>query len=118
MTTDAEREGARVRVWTVDLDAAPDVVARAADVLDEGELARAGRLRDAWARRRWTVAHGALREILSACVGVDAGDLEFETGSSGKPALRAPSAERVRFNLAHSGAVALVAVCADYDVGV
>jgi 4'-phosphopantetheinyl transferase len=56
-----------------------------------------------------------LETVLARYTGVDSGSLDFELTPHGKPVL---SGSRLRFNLAHSGEVALVAVTRDRDVGV
>ena len=59
----------------------------------------------------------ALREILGRYLGRPADELRFERGRYGKPRLAEPAGE-LAFNLSHSGALALVAVAADREVGV
>jgi 4'-phosphopantetheinyl transferase len=56
-----------------------------------------------------------LETVLARYLGVDASSLILEPAAHGKPAL---PGSRLRFNLAHSGDVALVAVAQDRDVGV
>jgi 4'-phosphopantetheinyl transferase len=56
-----------------------------------------------------------LETVLARYTGVDAGSLSLELTAQGKPVL---PGSRLRFSLAHSGEVALVAVARDRDVGV
>ena len=56
-----------------------------------------------------------LETVLARYTGVDPGSLILELTPQGKPVL---PGSRLRFNLAHSGEVALVAVARDRDVGV
>ncbi len=66
--------------------------------------------------RRWVVAHGALREILAEYVNEDAERLDVTRGATGKLTLiRHPD---LRFNLSHSGSLALIGVSWDHDIGV
>ena len=105
-----------VHVWTLRLDLPEAVHDRVAGVLSAAETARAERFVVAAARTRYAAARGLLRVILSGYVGRAPGDLTFEAGSGGKPALagvRGP-----RFNLSHAGAMGLVAVSAGAEVGV
>ncbi|WP_139556759.1 4'-phosphopantetheinyl transferase family protein [Methylotetracoccus oryzae] len=103
-----------VHVWEVDLDA-PDAWPCC---LDETERQRAQRFRFERDRRRWVAAHTALRRILSRYVGMGPDRLQFLTTEHGKPYLPAECAGRgIRFNLSHSGALALIAV-ARAEVGV
>ena len=103
-----------VHVWEVDLDA-PDAWPCC---LDETERQRAQRFRFERDRRRWVAAHTALRRILSRYVGMGPDRLQFLTTEHGKPYLPAECAGRgIRFNLSHSGALALIAV-ARAEIGV
>jgi 4'-phosphopantetheinyl transferase len=96
-----------VRVWWVRLnrgDASPPTAA---------EAAHAARLATPTLRRRYLRAHAALRDILGS---VTAAPLDFALLEKGKPYLA--SAPEIRFNLAHSREMALVAVALDVEVGV
>jgi len=64
-------------------------------------------------RRRYLRAHAALRAILGS---VTSAKLDFAAHEKGKPYL--PSAPEIRFNLAHSHDMALVAVAREVEVGV
>jgi len=92
---------------------------RLTDPLTSEEHARARRFRHARDRASFVAARGALRRILAHYLATAPGDLVFEYGAFGKPALagraRCPD---IRFNLAHSGEVAVLAVTCGRDVGV
>jgi 4'-phosphopantetheinyl transferase len=68
-------------------------------------------------RRRFAAARGILRELLGRYLGVDSSALVFVYGSHGKPALASPW-EGLRFNVSHSGGLALFAFATGQDVGV
>ena len=59
----------------------------------------------------------ALREVLGRYVDEQPAGIELRTGAHGKPALADPSSP-LRFNLSHSGDLALVAVTQGREVGV
>jgi 4'-phosphopantetheinyl transferase len=59
----------------------------------------------------------ALREVLGRYLGLDPGEVELAARPGGKPELAGEAAGRLRFNLSHSGEVALIAVGSD-EVGV
>ena len=100
-----------VEVWVAPLDVdAPPLVA----CLSARERRRAARFRTARDARRFAAAHGWLRHVLGAVLGLSPGDVRLADGA-GKPHLaggRGP-----RFNLSYSGEVALVAVSL-HEVGV
>jgi 4'-phosphopantetheinyl transferase len=65
------------------------------------------------------VARGALRAILARYLATSPSELRFDYGRHGKPALDAArNAGDLRFNLAHSGGVALYGVTRGRDLGV
>ena len=107
-----------VHVWRVAL--ADE--ARAASywaLLSDDERRRASRFVRDVHRRRFVLAHGALRIILAGYVGTEPTSLDFVTGEHGKPALRQGSGwPAVEFNLSHSDDLALVAVAHARPVGV
>lgn len=104
-----------VHVWRVDLEA--PTPGPAVKTLDPAEKARAARFVFERDRRRFVASHGALRAILSLYVGEAPEDVAFTEGPHGKPALLQGKGA-VRFNLSHSGEIALVAVGRDREVGV
>ncbi|MFJ9005172.1 4'-phosphopantetheinyl transferase family protein [Streptomyces canus] len=114
MTDGSDAPG--VDVWTVPLDGPPATVATLARILSEGEAERADRCRFENDRRRFVIAHGALRLILAGCLDVPPEELRLRRGRHGKPRLAGSS--DVRFNLSHSGELALVAVTRHQEVGV
>ena len=88
-------------------------------LLDEGERLRAAAFRFARDRDRFVASHGAARVILARYLETEPGLVRFMTGPNGKPALAGSSASfDLRFNLSHSGNLALVAVTAGREVGV
>lgn len=84
--------------------------------LTKEELERAGRFVTQALRTRFVAARGQLREILAAHTGVTPAAVSFTYNAYGKPSLAGDGA--VRFNLAHSGELALLAVTLGQEVGV
>lgn len=111
-TLQASRD--RVDVWVVRLAENPD--GAALETLDAAERAHAARLRVATAR--WVAARVALRRVLGGYLGTDARSVRIEAGPNGKPRLAPGAASDLRFNLSHSGDLALIAVRLGYEVGV
>jgi 4'-phosphopantetheinyl transferase len=68
-------------------------------------------------RLRRAEAQRALRQVLAAYLDEDPRRIELRDGAAGKPALAWPG-HPLRFNLSHSGALALVAVAFGREVGV
>jgi 4'-phosphopantetheinyl transferase len=103
-------EAHAVHVWRVPLD--DD--ARVGDywaLLSVDEQARASRFVREVHRRRFVVAHGALRTIVAGYVDERPEALEFEIAEHGKPRLRGDArTPAIEFNLSHSEDLALVAV--------
>ncbi|MFF0312972.1 4'-phosphopantetheinyl transferase family protein [Streptosporangium sp. NPDC004379] len=98
-----------VRVWKVRLDRAE----RPGwwGWLSEGERERARAFARAADRRRYVVAHAALRSVLGGVCGVPAARLAFSPDASGRPRLDLGGGRPAPdFNLSHSDEWALIAV--------
>lgn len=108
-----------VHVWRAALDISDSRRERLLQVLSEDELVRAGRFYFQRDHDRFVVARGLLRTILGHYLSTDPVCLKFEYGSHGKPSLAHEwCAQRIRFNLSHSGGLALYAIALEREVGV
>lgn len=103
-----------LHIWCADLDAPgwPSASGLPAD-----ERARANRFLRTDARLQWVTARWALRMVLSRYLDQEPAEIKLARGEHGKPCL-AEEPERLEFNLSHSGAIALIAVCDSCAVGV
>lgn len=103
-----------LHVWRAQLDAGewPN-----AENLPAAERERAAVMSRADARRRWVGARWALREVLGRYLDRDPAAIELRFGERGKPLLADPDAS-LRFNLSHSGDLALIAIGEEREVGV
>jgi len=107
-----------VHVWRVALDAAADRIEALASHLDRDEAERAARFRFDIDRIRFVACRGTLRSILARCLDLPPGAVGFEYSAHGKPRLAARHGSRLRFNVSHSGGIALIALACGRDVGV
>jgi 4'-phosphopantetheinyl transferase len=105
-----------VHLWRAPLDWPPEILDALAATLDLPERERAACFRFPRHRDRWIAARAALRDVLSRYLAASPRSLRFAAGPQGKP--RLDGVDEPRFNLAHSGALALVAVAAGREVGV
>lgn len=111
--------GEGVHVWCAPLNPPDDVVRRYRELLAPDEWARADRFRFDQHRRQFTVARGVLRTLLGRYLEVDPRRVEFRYGSHGKPELGgALAGSDLRFNVSHSGELALYAVSRGRELGV
>jgi 4'-phosphopantetheinyl transferase len=105
-----------VHIWRADLTAIGD---RPAQLLCSEELARAARIVPERKRVLWGHSRGVLRTLLGRYLDRDPRELRFVSGPHGKPALRREEAsEDLRFNMSHSGGLALYSVTVGREVGV
>jgi 4'-phosphopantetheinyl transferase len=108
---------ADVHVWCARLDdAAAADKARAILSVDERE--RADRFHFERDRRRFTNARATLRVLLGRYLGMPPCDVIFGYGEYGKPALGGGREGSLRFNVSHSGELALFAIARTVEVGV
>jgi 4'-phosphopantetheinyl transferase len=105
-----------LRWWAVRLDR--PVAAGELALLDDEERARADRFHFPQHRRRFVLAHVALRRLLAVALEVAPDAIAYRFGPQGKPALAGAAGERLEFNLAHSGELAVVALSAAEPVGI
>jgi 4'-phosphopantetheinyl transferase len=104
-----------IDLWLVDLDRYASAVT--IDGLQADELARAQAFHFARDRSRFMAGRHALRGLLAAALGELPGDLRLIADRFGKPRLE-HGAERLQFNLSHSGPVAIMALSTSVPVGV
>lgn len=105
---------AELHVWRVELDSQGWA---GAGNLPSAERDRAEAIERPRARRRWVASRWALREVLGSYLGEEPAGIELRFGERGKPML-AESDASLRFNLSHSGELALIAICEGREVGV
>jgi 4'-phosphopantetheinyl transferase len=106
----------RVDLWRVALNVEPACQAALGDLLSSQETQQACRFQFERDRRRYLVAHAALRTILSRYLGCDPHAVHYQVSSYGKPSLKGHAG--LHFNLAHSHELALIAVTALGEIGV
>lgn len=88
-----------------------------AGLLTNEERERAARIRTEAGQRRWIAARAALRVILARHLDAEPGDVPLRFGPHGKPELDLEPTP-LRFNLSHSGDLALIALSAEREVGI
>jgi 4'-phosphopantetheinyl transferase len=101
-----------VEVWQAGLAQPPALVERLGAMLNDPERERAARLA---AAPPWIVARAALRIVLAGHLGLHPADVELGAGEHGKPEVMGAA---LRFNLSHSGDVALIALTEHAEVGI
>jgi len=115
---DLLRQPDALHIWRAALDVGPEQRARLWHALEADERRRAERLRFEVLRQRFIAAHGMLRDVLSRYMAVPPESVRFAVRPGGKPELASGESASWRFNLSHSGAMALVAVAWRREVGV
>jgi 4'-phosphopantetheinyl transferase len=108
-----------VHIWRSFLNPPLWHVSALKQILAPDERARADRFVRAEDRTRFIVGRGVLRTILGRYLGLDPRQLQFSYNPFGKPALEAAAGgELIRFNVSHSGNIALYAVASGRAIGV
>jgi len=110
--------GDAVHVWRATLSLAEAQVTALGSLLNAEEQARARRLRFEDKRRSFVAARGILRCILGRYLNLSPQQVEFSYSAQGKPELAPLHATELRFNLAHSGNLALVALACARPIGI
>jgi len=104
-----------VHLWRSSTRLSPGLISDLEPLLSREERDKAARFRRDTDRQRYVAAHAMLRLVLGGYVDATPESLVFGTGQHGKPTLEHDSG--LFFNLAHSGDVALLAVCRGSAVG-
>jgi 4'-phosphopantetheinyl transferase len=107
-----------IHVWRISLAVGEKPCAGFMPILAADEKKRAVGFKFEVDRQRFVVAHGVLRILLSAYLHVPPEHLVLNPGSRGKPRLVDQSDGSIRFNLSHSGEMALCAFAQGREVGV
>lgn len=105
-------------VWRIDLAALAPRLPDLLPTLSEDERDRADRFHFPDGRIRYVVARGAMRDILSRYLDCPPAAVQFQYSEHGKPSLAGTPPVDLRFNISHSGTLALCAVALGRSVGV
>lgn len=105
-----------VHVWRAPLDVPSERAERIRDLLSPDEQIQADRFASPAHRIRFIVAHGALRRLIADYENLSAFDQPFAKRPRGKPEI--PDSASLRFNLAHSDDLAVMAFARGHEVGI
>ncbi|CAK0777886.1 4'-phosphopantetheinyl transferase [Gammaproteobacteria bacterium] len=105
-----------VHLWCVSLDLSAERVESLKVLLNERERARSSRLRLPLLRERSVVTQATLHLLLGRYLGLPPEAVALTTGPHGKPSLG--EAAELRFNLTHSGGLAVYALTLGREVGI
>ena len=109
----------KVHVWRASLEVTASRVQTLQNTLATDELSRAERFYFEKDRKRFVVARGLLRAILSRYLSIEASQLRFCYSPYGKPALATtPGQDTLSFNVSHSHGLALYAVTRGREIGI
>ena len=108
-----------VHIWHALLEQPGETVQALRAVLSEDELKRAERFHFDLHRWHFVAGRAILRHLLSLYTGIEPGQLQLEYTRNGKPYLPGMEDESgIRFNLSHSGGMAVYAFTRGREVGI
>lgn len=108
-----------VHIWHASLEQPGEAVQALRAFLSEDELKRAERFHYDLHRGHFIAGRGILRHLLSLYTGIEPGQLQLEYTRNGKPFLPGmDGASGIRFNLSHSGGMAVYAFTRGREVGI
>lgn len=113
-------ETGEVHLWRASLSPEGTALSVYESGLSGVERERAGKFHSRADAEKFIAAHGALRVILGAYAGMQPRELMFSRSAFGKPSLmnEEEACADIRFNMADSGDVALVAISRGREIGV
>lgn len=86
--------------------------------LSSDEQARAQRLIVPHKRKQFITSRSFLRRVLAAYLELEPLSIQLDYGDQGKPRLAATHSSVIRFNLSHSGELAVLAVAQEFEIGI
>ena len=104
-------------VWEISLIVPKDDFDEYRKLLSPDEVTRASRFHFEKDSRKFTIARGALRSILACYAQMPARELRFICSQHGKPSLTDVGGD-LRFNVSHSGDLAMIAFTQGQNIGV
>lgn len=104
-----------LHIWQIPLDRSEQDRSRVFPYLSSDERDRAARFHFDVHRAQFIVGRGMLRTVLGGYLNLEPGKLTFAYGMRGKPGLPDQS---LRFNLAHSGGLGVLAVTRHRELGI
>jgi 4'-phosphopantetheinyl transferase len=114
-----EGKSGLIQVWTISVSSAVRDDESLLRFLSPEENLRANRFHKPEDHASYIVAHAGVRMILSQHYDIDLASMSFRRSPTGKPLLvHAQGAPPVHFNLSHSGALVVIAVSRDAEVGI
>lgn len=105
-----------IHLWQVSLDQVPPIVSRLFELLSADERTHAENIQAEQERDHYIIGRGALRTILARYLGISPEQVQLEYNAHGKPTL--PGNIPLRFNLAHSNDLMVVAVTLQREIGI
>lgn len=107
-----------VHLWRFAVDRPADELARFAALVSDDERSRADRFTFPGLRERFLGGRGVLRTILARYLHSPPERIRFAYNNFGKPALLDEASGGLRFNLSHTGELALLGVARGREIGV
>jgi 4'-phosphopantetheinyl transferase len=107
-----------IHLWLGDLSIAQPAYDRLLALTSPDERVRAMRLRLDCPRRRFVAGRGLLRILLGGYLAVRPELVQLTYGAFGKPGLDGSHGSDLAFSVAHSGDLALFAICRGTEIGV
>jgi 4'-phosphopantetheinyl transferase len=115
----SEIDAQAIHVWRIAMVQPEPVMRHYRSFFSADEIARADRFHFDKDRNRFTIARGALRELLAGYLQLLPSHISFVYNPQGKPSLAPPhNSSGIHFNLSHSGDIALLAVTRNRELGV
>ena len=108
-----------IHIWCANLDLSIHEIEMFCQTLSADEKNRAQRFHFEEHRQFFIASRGILRAILSRYSGIDPHQIQFNYGSRGKPEIaESCGVNKLKFNLSHSGKVALYAITNAREIGI
>lgn len=105
-----------IHVWRINFNAQLKAQRFFHDLLNPDEKDRVSKFRFAKDKRKFNISRGVLRILVGEYLEMDPQKVTFRYEKYGKPQLQHET--RMKFNVSHSGDMAIIGFVKDYDIGV
>jgi 4'-phosphopantetheinyl transferase len=118
-TADCAIQAHEVQIWQSSNDVDQESYCRLRQLLSPDEISRADAFRFERHRKQYVIGRGLLRMLLASYLHSRPSELRFQYTATGKPELvLSDTQSNLQFNLAHSGAIILLAFTLDRKIGI
>jgi 4'-phosphopantetheinyl transferase len=111
-----ELQSNSIHIWYAAIDTNAVEINKYVKLLSQNEVLRASKFKFQIDKDRFIISRAILKHLLGAYLNIKPNDIMFKIGDYGKPYF--PNMENLKFNISHSGNMAVFAFVKEVEIGV